>query len=171
MHGEYKVHGGKLVVVDLDVRDGRLSDVQVAGDFFLEPDEALQDICNALEGLSVDASSEQIADAVRAGLRPDAMMLGFSPEAVAIAVRRALGVARTWRDFEWQIVEMPAVSPAMHLALDEVLAQEVAAGVARLHSASGNGSAPPSSSARSSRCATKSIWKRHANSASRPSAA
>ncbi len=33
MHGEYKVHGGKLVVVDLDVRDGRLSDVQVAGDF------------------------------------------------------------------------------------------------------------------------------------------
>lgn len=55
------------------------------------------------------------------------MMLGFSPEAVAIAVRRALGVARTWRDFEWQIVEMLAVS-AMHLALDEVLAQEVAAG-------------------------------------------
>src|SRR5690606_5769745 len=80
------------------------------------------------EGLSADASSEQIADAVRAGLRPDAMMLGFSPEAVAIAVRRALGVARTWRDFEWQIVEMPAVSPAMHLALDEVLAKEVAAG-------------------------------------------
>ncbi|NIH73131.1 hypothetical protein FHV99_000306 [Ochrobactrum sp. P20RRXII] len=100
MHGEYKVHGGKLVVVDLDVRDGRLSNVQVAGDFFLEPDEALEDIRNAVEGLSADASSEQIADAVRAGLRPDAMMLGFSPEAVAIAVRRALGVARTWRDFE-----------------------------------------------------------------------
>ncbi|MHC5230459.1 lipoate--protein ligase family protein [Brucella sp. LJL56] len=128
MHGEYKVHGGKLVVVDLEVRDGRLSDVQVAGDFFLEPDEALEDIRNAIDGLSANASSEQIADTVRAGLRPDAMMLGFSPEAVAIAVRRALGVARTWRDFEWQIIEMPAVSPAMHLALDEVLAQEVAAG-------------------------------------------
>ncbi len=95
MHGEYKVHGGKLVVVDLDVREGRLIDVQVAGDFFLEPDDALEDICNAVEGLSADASSEQIADAVRVGLRPDAMMLGFSPEAVAIAVRRALGVART----------------------------------------------------------------------------
>ncbi len=48
MHGEYKVHGGKLVVVDLDVRDGRLSNVQVAGDFFLEPDEALEDIRNAV---------------------------------------------------------------------------------------------------------------------------
>lgn len=54
MHGEYKVHGGKLVVVDLDVRDGRLSDVQVAGDFFLEPDEALEDIRNSIEGLSAD---------------------------------------------------------------------------------------------------------------------
>ena len=50
MHGEYKVHGGKLVVVDLDVRDDRLHGVQVAGDFFLEPAEALDDICAALEG-------------------------------------------------------------------------------------------------------------------------
>lgn len=30
MHGEYKVPGGKLVVVDLDERDGVLRDVQVA---------------------------------------------------------------------------------------------------------------------------------------------
>ncbi|MBC2886771.1 lipoate--protein ligase family protein [Ochrobactrum sp. CM-21-5] len=128
MHGEYKVHGGKLVVVDLEVCKGRLSEVQVAGDFFLEPAEALDDICNAVEGLSAAASAEQIADAVRAGLRPDAAMIGFSPESVAIAVRRALGVARTWRDYEWQIIEVPAVSPAMHLALDEVLAREVAVG-------------------------------------------
>jgi hypothetical protein len=41
MHGEYKIPGGKLVVVDLDVIDGALRNVRVAGDFFLEPDEAL----------------------------------------------------------------------------------------------------------------------------------
>ena len=40
MHGEYKVPGGKLVVVDLDVEDDVLTNVQF-GDFFLEPDEAL----------------------------------------------------------------------------------------------------------------------------------
>ncbi|MCX8998000.1 lipoate--protein ligase family protein [Rhizobiaceae bacterium BDR2-2] len=128
MHGEYKVHGGKLVVVDLDVVDDRLSGVQVAGDFFLEPAEALADIRAALDGLPVTSSAADIADAVNAGLRPDAVMIGFSPEAVAIAVRRALGVAGTWRDYEWQIIEAPAVPPAIHLALDEVLAQEVAAG-------------------------------------------
>jgi len=128
MHGEYKVKDGKLVVVDLEVRDGRLAAVQVAGDFFLEPAEALDDIRTALEGLPVSATGQEIAEAVRAGLRLGAEMIGFSPEAVASAVRRALGVAGTWRDYDWQIIEAPAVSPAMHLALDEVLALEVAAG-------------------------------------------
>lgn len=128
MHGEYKVHGGKLVVIDLDVKNDLLADVQVAGDFFLEPAEALEDIRVALEGLLASSGVEAIAAAIRAGLRPGAEMIGFSPEAVAIAVRRALGVSRTWRDFEWEIIEAPPVSPAIHLALDEVLAKEVAAG-------------------------------------------
>lgn len=128
MHGEYKVHGGKLVVIDLEVQDNKLHEVQVAGDFFLEPAEALDDIRDALNGLPAASSVEDIANAVRNGLRADAMMIGFSPEAVAIAVRRALGVAKTWRDYEWQIIDIPPLSPAMHLALDEVLAREVAAG-------------------------------------------
>lgn len=50
MHGEYKVPGGKLVVVDLDVEGGALRGVRVAGDFFLEPDEAILAIDAALEG-------------------------------------------------------------------------------------------------------------------------
>ena len=33
MHGEYKVPGGKLVVADVEVRDGRLADVRISGDF------------------------------------------------------------------------------------------------------------------------------------------
>ena len=48
MHGEYKVPGGKLVVADLEVRDGRLADVRISGDFFLEPPEALEAINNGL---------------------------------------------------------------------------------------------------------------------------
>jgi lipoate-protein ligase A len=128
MHGEYKVQGGKLVVVDLETSDDRLSAVQVSGDFFLEPEEALDDIRAALQGLPVTATVEDIAAALRAGLRPGAEMIGFNPEAVAIAVRRALGIAGTWRDYEWQIIETPALAPAMHLALDEVLAKGVAEG-------------------------------------------
>lgn len=90
MHGEYKVPGGKLVVVDLQVADERLARVQVSGDFFLEPDGALAMIDAALEGLPVDAGEPMIAAAVRVALGPEVRMFGISPEAVAVAVRRAL---------------------------------------------------------------------------------
>jgi hypothetical protein len=90
MHGEYKMPGGKLVVIDLAVRDARLADVQLSGDFFLEPDSALKIIDAALEGQPVDADEITLAHAVRDALPADVMMYGLSPEAIAVAVRRAL---------------------------------------------------------------------------------
>lgn len=91
MHGEYKVPGGKLVVVDLEVADGLLASVQVSGDFFLAPDSALDAINAALLGLPEDAAEALIAAAARVGAGADATWFGITPEGVAIAVRRALG--------------------------------------------------------------------------------
>jgi lipoate-protein ligase A len=90
MHGEYKVPGGKLVVVDLSVVDGHLAQVQVSGDFFLEPDSALDTIDAALHGLPADANHALLTAAVRVALGPEVKLFGITPEAVAIAVRRAL---------------------------------------------------------------------------------
>ncbi|EEW60344.1 MAG: lipoate--protein ligase family protein [Pseudomonadota bacterium] len=128
MHGEYKVPGGKLVVADVNVAEGTITDVQISGDFFLEPEEALGPLCDALSGQSTSASVQELSQAIKAALPEDVLLFGFSPEAVAIAVRRALGVAKTWQDFEWQIVHSKPVTPLMHVALDEVLAHEVAKG-------------------------------------------
>ncbi len=128
MHGEYKVPGGKLVVVDLDVRDGLISDFHLAGDFFLEPDTALEAIDAAVRGLPETADATTIATAVRAALPPETQMLGFTPEAVGTAVRRALVVAPGWSDFDWEVLHEPAVSPRMNLALDEVLTARVGDG-------------------------------------------
>ena len=91
MHGEYKVPGGKLVVADLDVRDGRFAAVEISGDFFLEPPEALATIAGAVQGLPADLSTDEIAAEINAALPDDVVMVGFSPEAVAHAVRRAVG--------------------------------------------------------------------------------
>jgi lipoate-protein ligase A len=90
MHGEYKMPGGKLVVADLDVREGKLTQVRISGDFFLEPDAALTMIDVALEGLPAAAESAHLAAMVRAALGPNVRMYGISPEAIATAVRRAL---------------------------------------------------------------------------------
>ena len=90
MHGEYKVPGGKLVVVDLTVVDGRLASVQVSGDFFLEPDSALDTINAALLGLPANADEHQLTDVVDNALGPEVSLYGLTPEGVAIAVRRAL---------------------------------------------------------------------------------
>src|SRR4051812_13992071 len=128
MHGEYKVPGGKLVVVDLDVVDGVFANFRLAGDFFLEPDSALDDINRAVNGLSAESEASAIAAAIKAALPKDTTMLGFSAEGVAVAIRRSLAQATSWRDYDWQVIHSKSVSPLTQMALDEVLAVEVGEG-------------------------------------------
>ena len=128
MHGEFKVPGGKLVVADLEIVNGKIADFHLAGDFFLEPDAALAGIDAAINGLPESVDTPTIAAAVRAALPEDVLMLGFSPESVATAVRRAMGRATGFADYEWQLIHGQAYDPRMQMALDEVLAREVGEG-------------------------------------------
>ncbi|NLT27383.1 MAG: lipoate--protein ligase family protein [Microbacteriaceae bacterium] len=128
MHGEYKVPGGKLVVVDLEEADGRMARVRLAGDFFLEPDEALDAMNAALAGLPIGASGEEISRAVAAALPPGAELLGITPDAVGTVVRRAVTGARDWREYDWRILHPGPLPARVHVALDQVLTEEVAAG-------------------------------------------
>lgn len=100
MHGEYKVPGGKLVVVDFAVVDGRFARVQISGDFFLEPDSALDSIDAALEGLSIDTGEPALAAAIRGALGRGVQWFGITPEAIAVALRRALDAASEAPDAE-----------------------------------------------------------------------
>ncbi|WP_329620391.1 lipoate--protein ligase family protein [Streptomyces sp. NBC_01255] len=127
-HGEYKVPGGKLVVVDLDTEGGVLRNVRVAGDFFLEPDEAILAIDRALEGAPADTDAAGLAARIDAALPPGTQMFGLTAEGVGVAVRRALAHATDWTDYDWQLIHEPPQAPALHMALDEVLTAEVAAG-------------------------------------------
>jgi lipoate-protein ligase A len=128
VHGEFKVPGGKLVVVDLEVHDGVLRDVRVSGDFFLEPDEALAAINGAIAGAPEDASAILLTARINDALPAGTMMFGFAAADVATAVRRALSAATSWTDHEWEYLHDPPRSPLHHMALDQVLLEEVAAG-------------------------------------------
>ncbi|HKS68945.1 MAG TPA: hypothetical protein VJQ45_00895 [Ktedonobacterales bacterium] len=90
-HGEYKVPGGKLVVADLTVARGQLCDVEISGDFFLDPDETLERMVAAVEGAPVEASVDELAARLRTATEGEgAVLLGVTPEGVAIAIRRAV---------------------------------------------------------------------------------
>src|SRR5882757_5177719 len=128
MHGEHKVPGGEMGVADLDVLDEVVRRAQISGDFCLEPDDALERINGALAGLPILTPAAQVAARVRGVLGDGVEMLGFSPEAVAVAVRRALTGATGWLDHSWEFVHDVPRQPALQMALDEVLAEQVGAG-------------------------------------------
>lgn len=128
MHGEYKVPGGKLVVVDVETADDRLTKVSLSGDFFLEPDDALELITGAVVGAPVTATSTALGERIADALPEDVSMVGFTPASVGVAIRRALGHATSWHDHIFDVIEPTVLSPAMHVALDEVIMREVAAG-------------------------------------------
>lgn len=89
-HGEFKVPGGKLVVADVRVAGGRIVDVELSGDFFLEPPEALSAMCRALVGAPTGGSVALLAERVSEAVPQGTDMLGFSAADVAEAVWRAL---------------------------------------------------------------------------------
>lgn len=125
MRAEYKVPGGKLVAIDLDVIDDKIANVAISGDFFLEPDSALLDLNRAITDLPADASFSTIRAAVEKVLTPNIAMIGFSPHALAVVTRRALGFGSGWHDHTFGIIHDSPQMPAMHLALDQAQAEAI----------------------------------------------
>lgn len=119
------------MIVDVEVKDGHLAQVALSGDFFLEPDEALGDIVAAVTGMPTSADAATLGQAISAKIADDVALIGFTPESVGIAIRRALGHATSWHDHTFDVIGPVVLDPAMHVALDEVIAREVAAGERR----------------------------------------
>ena len=128
MHGEYKPPGGKLVAANVEVVGGRMARVQISGDFFLEPDDTLDRVNAALTGIPATGDASVITTRVTAAPGSDAVLAGVTAGAMAAAVRRASTRASGWRDHDWRFIRAEPQDPALHMALDEVLAREVAAG-------------------------------------------
>jgi len=90
MHGEFKTPGGKLVMVDFDVDDGKLANVMVTGDFFLYPEETLELINSALEHAPVVTDRDDLVRLLDRAIPSDAELFGFSTSAIVTALQRGL---------------------------------------------------------------------------------
>lgn len=155
-HGECKTTGGKLVTVDLAVESGRLTAVRLRGDYFVHPEprteEVVRGIETALTGLAADVSDSALAAHVAAAVPFGTELVGTTPGAIAVAVRRAVtgdadlgtspdlarvgslapdrleAILLPWRSIPWRLIPEVSLSPALNVALDEVLTNRVANG-------------------------------------------
>ncbi len=86
---EYKVPGGKLICAKVEVEDGKLSYLQISGDFFLLPETDLEDLEVQLIGLSAtpDAIKEKVSSFF--GER-NTTIVGASAEAFAHVINTAI---------------------------------------------------------------------------------
>ena len=100
MQGQFKTVGGKLVVVDFDIEQGRLRNVVIHGDFFVYPEDAFPALAASLEGAPSNLSETEFASRLAAAIPPGAEVIGTSPEAIATAIHRALAAheSETERD-------------------------------------------------------------------------
>ncbi|MFH0848618.1 MAG: lipoate protein ligase C-terminal domain-containing protein [archaeon] len=85
-----KVEGGKLLSVEI-VFDQTINRIEITGDFFIHPEEKLQDIEQALVGINIDENEAMITDLIRQTVVSKKIeMIGVTPEGIAAAVEEAL---------------------------------------------------------------------------------
>lgn len=82
-----KVENGKLVNIELEASD-TIQNVNIRGDFFIEPPQALDALESRLEGLSVDAERSEYMEALS---MVDADLIGFDRDVLIDLVFEALG--------------------------------------------------------------------------------
>jgi len=76
---EYKVKGGKLIKIQLTKEDNKIQKIKITGDFFLHPEELIEELEEALTGHLLNESdlTEHIRTLIE---KREATLLGASPE-------------------------------------------------------------------------------------------
>ena len=76
---EYKVKGGKLIKIQLTKKNNKIEKIKVTGDFFLHPEEIIDDLEDYLVGQSI--SQEILEKRIKNFLEDrKAILLGATPE-------------------------------------------------------------------------------------------
>jgi len=86
-----KVKEGKVVKIEFDCNDV-IRNIRITGDFFLHPENMLEEIEKSIVGLDRNADENTIISNIQKGIAvSDAQMIGISPESIARLIKEALG--------------------------------------------------------------------------------
>ena len=76
---QYKVEGGKLIKVQLKLEDDKIKEAKITGDFFLHPEELIDELEKKLEGSELN--EEVLSDYIKAFIiKNKVVLLGVTPE-------------------------------------------------------------------------------------------
>jgi lipoate-protein ligase A len=90
LRAEYKVPGGKLIAAETEVEVGRLARIKITGDFFMHPEEAIEELEEALTGIILEEGS--LEKAVEDFFSDHTMeLIGVSPGDFVKVVKMSLG--------------------------------------------------------------------------------
>ncbi len=85
---QYKVEGGKLVKVQLCSENGKIDEVKITGDFFLHPEELIEELEKTLEGSEINEGL--LTGQIKAFIKKHkAVLLGATPEDFAKCIMMA----------------------------------------------------------------------------------
>jgi len=84
----YKVEGGKMIKVQLAQKDEKIEKIRITGDFFLHPEDLIEEIEKMLIGSPLE--QESISNSVSAFIeKKGATLLGAAPEDFAKCIMMA----------------------------------------------------------------------------------
>lgn len=85
-----KVKEGKVVKVEIEYTEV-IKNVRITGDFFLHPEDIMEEIEDCIIGLDKTVSEEEIVSCIqKANAGKDVQMIGISPESIALLILEAL---------------------------------------------------------------------------------
>ena len=85
-----KVEGGKLVKVTIRFTDSN-EKVRITGDFFLHPEDALEEIEQSIVGVPADAEIPELVKKMEVAVKAHKVqMVGVSPTSFAEAIKEAI---------------------------------------------------------------------------------
>lgn len=85
-----KIDGGKLVRIKIDA-DTDINDIQISGDFFLHPEDAINDVQERLRGLSRGSSPDIFSQEISSALGDKkAAFIGVTADDLSAIIVEAL---------------------------------------------------------------------------------
>ncbi|MBD3206907.1 lipoate--protein ligase family protein [Candidatus Bathyarchaeota archaeon] len=84
---EYKIPGGKLVAVELELVQNELRDIKIYGDFFMHPEESIKDLESSLNHTNKKEIEQKINDFFK---NKEINLVGIQPQDFTHVIRLAL---------------------------------------------------------------------------------